>query len=442
MKKKCISSLLALVSMLALSGADANDDWRTEADQRIAEHRMGELVVTLVNQKNQPIANTQVHVRQQRHAFGFGTAISAGVLDESSDDEPYRQHIVELFNCVVLANGMKWPFWEAAERRLQTEEAVDWALSKGLDVRGHTMIWQTTQFGKPMPGDVWEEVLKAEAGEDADLDYVRKRIDDHIRSIGHHFAGRVIHWDVTNEITEHYKALSALTPDEPPRTSSEIADWYRLAHEADPNAKLFVNDYHILVGDKPKAKDGYESTIKSLLDAGAPLHGIGMQCHYYRQNLTRTPQQLLETLDRFGKYGLPIWITEFDAFGGGWGTGEARLQAQADFFRDHLYACFSHPAVQGYVIWGFWDGRHWASEAPLFKKDWSPKPSLDVYRELVLDKWWTDEVATTDENGVLRLRVFKGEHLLTFEYEGKEYEAPVSIYGAESVDRIRVKPGK
>jgi endo-1,4-beta-xylanase len=420
-------------------GAADSDTWYADADRRIAEHRMGELVVTFVDEDRNPIANAEVHVQQRRHAFGFGTALSARHLAKTEADDPYRQHMRELFNCVVIENGQKWPLWERSDWRGITEEAVDWAFRQGLGVRGHVMVWQTTQFGKPMPKDVWSQVLAAQDGQPADLDHVRRRIDQHIRTIGHHFRDRVVHWDVTNEITDHHKALEVLTPDEPAHRSSLIADWYRLAHEVDPEAKLFVNDYHILVGDKKNFKNRYEETIESLVQAGAPLHGIGMQCHYYHKNLTRTPQQIHDTLDRFGRFGLPIWISEFDTFGHGWGEGAERDQAQADFFRQHLYACFAHPAVEGHVMWGFWDGSHWAKQAPLFAKDWSPKPGYEVYRELVLGRWWTDETATTDEQGVLRLPVFKGQHSVSLTHQGKRYELPVTVLEDEAHHRLRIK---
>jgi len=152
---------------------------------------------------------------------------------------------------------------------------------------------------------------------------------------------------VTNEITAHHHALKVLDPDHPPRTSPLIAEWYRAAHAADPQAQLFVNDYDVLVGGREGHRKGYESTIQSLLDAGAPLHGIGMQAHVHRAKVRPTPQGMRAVLDRFGRFGLPIWITEFDTFGGGWGDGEDRTAAETACFREVLISCFAHPAVEG-----------------------------------------------------------------------------------------------
>ncbi len=436
---------LALVVIASLHAAaeEAGFDretWFAAAEARIAKHRQGELVLTLVDNDREPVAGTAVRIKQTRHAFPFGTAISGELILAAKPGDTYRERILENFNTVTIENAQKWPLWECPEWRARAEAAVDWARRHELLVRGHCMVWQTTQFGKPMPRHEWLEVLAAEAGEPADLARVERRIRDHIADIGGHYRGRVAHWDVTNEITEHHKALAVLTPGEDPLTSSKIAHWYRLAHRAAPDAELLVNDYGILSGKKEAQKAGYEATIRSLVEDGAPLHGIGMQCHNWTWWTRRNPEQITTTLDRFARFGLPIWITEFDTPGKGWGEERAeREPKQAEYLREHLTACFAHPAVGGYVMWGFWDGKHWSDDAPLFREDWSEKPAYAVWRELVFDRWWSDETVTTDDAGVLRVRLFKGKHRLTLEHAGREWSFTVVVRDSEVRTRIRLK---
>lgn len=435
-----ILPLILLAALLAAEeGAPAEPavDWEAEAAAAIRAHRMGELTLVLHGKGGEPAAGIELELEQTRHAFGFGTAISATHFATTEPDDPYRQRIAELFNVAVLENGHKWPLWEQASRRAAAEQVHEFCRQHRIALRGHTLLWQTKQFGKPMPGDVWAEILKAEAGEEADLDHVRHRIAAHLDATTRQLAGTVIHWDVTNEITAHHHALKVLDPDHPPRTSPLIVEWYRAAHAADPLARLFVNDYSILVGHNEGHRAGYESTIQSLLDAGAPLHGIGMQCHVTSQGARPTPAQIRERLDRFGRFGLPIWITEFDTIGGKW--GDDKLAAQTECFREVLIGCFAHPAVEGFLMWGFWDGKHWGKNAPLFNRDWSPKPALQIYRDLVFGEWWSRETATTDAQGRVTLRVFKGEHRVTLRLGDEAQVVTVALHGPAAEQHLRVK---
>ena len=442
MRPALLASVLALAFAGAMSGSLLAADlpeWELAAQEQIRQHRMGELTLVLRGKGGEPVAGAELALRQRRHHFGFGTAVNAGHFAQTAEDDPYRQRIVELFNVAVLENGHKWPAWERTNRRTMTIATTDWLRRRGIAIRGHTLLWQTKQFGKPMPADVWAEVLKAEAGEPADLDHVRRRIADHLEATTRQLAGTVIHWDVTNEITAHHHALQVLDPEHPPRTSPLIAEWYRAVHAADPDARLFVNDYSILVNRNDGHRQGYEATIQSLLDAGAPLHGIGMQCHVTSDFHRPRPAEIKERLDRFGRFGLPIWITEFDCIGKSWPEGEERIAAQTECFREILIGCFAHPAVEGFIMWGFWDGRHWGKNAPLYHQDWSPKPGLAIYRDLVFGQWWSEENATSDDQGRVSLRVFKGTHHVTVTVGEETYESEVAITGSDATQVLYLR---
>ncbi|MDA3961060.1 MAG: endo-1,4-beta-xylanase [Planctomycetota bacterium] len=415
-----------------------DEAWEQAAEEQIRAHRMGTLTVTLRDADHRVMPGLRVRLRQTESAFSWGTAVRAQYCADETAEPQYLRHLEEQFNCAVLDNDHKWPIWERAERRVYAEAAVAWLRARGKRLRGHTMLWQTKQFGLPMPGDVWAEVLKAEAGESADLAHVRARIAAHIAAAGAHSRGKVMAWDVTNEITEHHHALLALTPEQNPHTSSEIAEWYRLARQADPEAALFVNDYHILVGDFEEHKRGYEATIQSLLDAQAPLGGIGMQAHFHGADLQRSAAQIAATLDRFARFGLPIWITEFDTFGA-WSDDQAEREAeQAAFMRRFMISCFAHPAVAGFMLWGFWDGSHWAKNGPLFRHDWSSKPGYEVWQELVFKRWRSEAELETDANGSASLRGFKGDYVLECEHDGTSWQLPVSLHGELAEHTVRL----
>jgi hypothetical protein len=74
---------------------------------------------------------------------------------------------------------------------------------------------------------------------------------------------------------------------------------------------------------------------------------------------------------------------------------------------------FSHPAVEGIIMWGFWDAAHWKKNAPLFREDWSLKPAGQIYKDLVLEEWRTQNSGPTDGKGVYQTRGFHGRYKIT-----------------------------
>jgi GH35 family endo-1,4-beta-xylanase len=185
----------------------------------------------------------------------------------------------------------------------------------------------------------------------------------------------------------------------------EMVDWFKEVRSVQPSSKLFINDYGILSGGSGNVshRDHYEHTIKTLLEKGAPLDGIGMQGHF--DNQLTGPVDILAILDRYAKYGLPIWVTEYDVE-----IQDEELCGQ--FTRDFYTALFSHPSVEGIVMWGFWDGSHWKDNAIMYRRDWSLKPSGEAIRELLLKTWNTNELGTTDAHGTFTTRGFLGDYAI------------------------------
>jgi endo-1,4-beta-xylanase len=191
-----------------------------------------------------------------------------------------------------------------------------------------------------------------------------------------------------------------------------MVEWFKEARAADPKAKLFINDYAILSGgggDTPH-RSHYEKTIAYLIQKGAPLDGIGMQGHF-GSSLT-SPDDMLAILDRFAKFGKPIWITEYDV--------DIKDEALAgQFTRDFYTTLFSHPSVAGIMMWGFWDSAHWHQNAPLYRGDFSLKPAGKAYRELVLRDFRTNASGLTDAAGSYATRAFFGSYDVTVTAAGK-----------------------
>ena len=100
-------------------------------------------------------------------------------------------------------------------------------------------------------------------------------------------------------------------------------------------------------------------------------------------------------------------ISEFD-------TNFPNEQLQADYYRDFLTAWFAHPATEAFIMWGFWGGAHWMGDAgAMFRRDWSEKPNLAAYRDLVYKDWWTRASRQTNAEGLTTVRAFHGRHRVT-----------------------------
>jgi GH35 family endo-1,4-beta-xylanase len=402
--------------------------WRAEADKRIAQHRMSPARVHVLDPDGKPLPGATVRLRMKRHAYAFGSCVAPFYLFDQEHSETYRSHIPELFNTVVFENEHKWKLWENLGRRAATDRAVDWVAERGLRLRGHTMIWQTMKYGGPMPAEIHRAV---ETKDDSKRDFARERSLDHIRAIGAHYRDIITDWDVVNEQVKEHHLTEFLDPKRPVNNAPILVDWYKTAAEAAPKAILYINDFDILPGDHAAHKREYEAIIRFLLDEGAPLGGIGMQGHFGAGGAVRSPEQILETLDRFARFGLPIQVTEFDMFGKGWGDSlEEREAREARFLDQILTTVFSHPATSGFIMWGFWDGRHWFKNGSLFRLDWTPKPALQVWRDRVLRDWRTNADLVTDGDGVAEIRAFHGD-----------YEATIERGGVSRTVRLRVSPG-
>ncbi len=338
---------------------------------------------------------TRVEVMQLEHEFWFGTAINASMFRPGADpheQEHYLRVLKENFNCVVHENALKWYATEREQGMVSYKDVdrmLEWAESNGMRTRGHCLLWA-------VPGYVqdWVKALG-----DADL---RRHIERRIRGVVGRCKGRIIEYDVNNEMLH-----GAYYAD---RLGRQVrADMFSWAHEEAPDAPLYVNDYNILSGGD---LDRYEEQIEWLLAEGAHVGGIGCQGHF-DENISMTARSAREALDRLARFGLPIRITEFDI---NTKDEEAKARGLEELYR----ICWEHPAVEGVLMWGFWEGRHWRPDAALGKRAWSPTPAAETYRRLVYDQWWTRWSGEADADGMCRVPAVYGRHRISAADQAQE----------------------
>jgi len=409
---------LADMPGFAYEGHEEDAPWRQAAAQRIEKIRKADLTVSVLTATSQPAANADVRVRMTRHAFPFGSAIAIdGVKDPGPDGQKYRQFIERNFNRIVFENDLKWRVWKADNvwaRKFRTE-TLAWLDQNSIQARGHCLVWPS-----------WRNLPQDLAGLKDDPAALGQRVTDHIAEEVGALRGRLVEWDVINEPYDNHDLMDILG-------NEAMVDWFKQARAADPGARLFINDYAILAngGRDAAHQDHYEKTIRFLIDRQAPLAGIGIQGHF-RSQLTG-PQQMLSILDRFAALGKDIEITEFDA-----DIPDERMQA--DFTRDFYTAMFSHQAVTGVLMWGFWEGRHWRPPAAMVRKDWTLKPNGQAWMDLIHKEWTTDVSGKTDAQGRFATRGFLGDYEVSVCANGKTQSARMTL--SKSAGQMQIVLGR
>lgn len=407
-----LSELPATVVRPVYEGMEADAPWRAQAQEAIRRNRMSPLEITVLSADGTPLAGAQVQVQQTRHAYWFGSAVRAGRLVGEQRRPQYGEAVKRLFNAVVLENDMKWSNW--VRDPVLPLEAARWCAQNGVSLRGHTLVWASW---RRVPAALQQQ---ARGNPQALREIVGAHIDDITTATSEYVAA----WDVLNEPFRHNELMQVLGQD-------EITEWFRRAHKGAPQSRLFVNDYGIVTGGgmDERHQDHYEQMARRLLEQQAPLHGLGMQGHFGR--ILTPPERMLAILDRYGRLGLEIQMTEYSTH------VEDPLLA-AEYLRDSLSVFFSHPATSGFMLWGFIDADSYKHTSVLLEADGETlTPAGKVWMDMIYNQWWTSETVTTDAQGRADLRVFNGEHEVALLLGGEPVAtAQVSVGGGEPPARV------
>ena len=370
----------------------------------IAKYRKGELII-----KAKP--GDRIEIEQLRHEFWFGAAIGNGMVNGSMperDLQQYKEKFLENFNAAVTENAVKWPGMERnrGEVNYATVDAIlQWTEENNMPLRAHNLFWGIPRFVQP-----WVTEL-----DDAEL---RQVLQNRAETVTARYRGRFAEYDLNNEMIHGNYYENRLGPG----ITKQMAEW---AHNGDPEAKLWLNDYDILTGNM-LAK--YMDHIRTLLAQGVPIVGIGVQGHLHAESFDRG--QLRRALDSLAVFGLPVRITEFNMPGQRSKfhreritemTPEEELQKAKDMV-DYYRICFAHPAVEGILMWGFWAGANWIPVSSLYRRDWSPTPAVEAYQDLIFREWWTNESGAAGSDGMLTVPAFYGRHKVTINGRSREVE--------------------
>ncbi len=395
-------------------GRDPNASWRRHARQRIERIRKADLTIKVVDSSGKPVVGATVDVHMQRHAFGFGSAVTARWLNAKGPDaERYRRIVADNYNKVVFENDLKWQPWELSKRnrhRLYRQQWLDsafqWLAARDIEVRGHYVTWapldreQARFIGRP--------------------DALRRQLWAHMEEKLPAVGKRVGEWDAINHIIGWGETFASVCG------SDQIyADIIKKTRQLAPRAELWVNEGQVLSGIRA---DDYKTVLQYLIAHDAAPDGIGFMGHFTRRSL-RSPEALFATFNQFARLIPNLQLTEMDVDVG------RDQDLQADYLRDVMTIAFSHPAFQAIVMWGFWEGQHWKPNAALYRRDWSIKPAGRVWLQLVRRDWWTDATGSTDARGSYRVRGFLGTYVVEVGHgtRKQEQELVLSKEGKELV---------
>jgi endo-1,4-beta-xylanase len=298
-----------------------------------------------------------------------GTAVN---MDALGTDAPYTAAVAREFNTVTPENVMKWEVVEPTQGNYNWAEAdrlVGFARRNGQAVRGHVLVWHSQ-----LPSWINET--------DFTPAQLRDLLRRHIFAEMGHFKGRIWAWDVVNEAFNEDGTLRdtiwlrALGP-------GYIADAFRWAHQADPSAILFLNDYNV-EGVNAKSTAEY-NLVKDLRRQGVPVQGFGIQGHLGIQY--GLPGDVLENVRRFDALGVKTAFTEVDVRMI-LPDDNIKTQAQAEGFGLMLRACLLVRHCISYTVWGFTDKYSWVpgvfsgqGAATPMDENLQPKPAYDTLKE-------------------------------------------------------------
>ena len=136
-----------------------------------------------------------------------------------------------------------------------------------------------------------------------------------------------------------------------------------------------------------------------------------------RNDISKT--DMIRRINILAETGLSIEITEFDTRDD---ANQISPEQQKFIFRDMLEAAFESTAVDGFIVWGFWDPGHWRGNGPLFDQNWNLKDEASPWFDLVRGQWMTNlsnQTVNTDGEWSATDAVFKGLYDFTVTVDGQ-----------------------
>jgi endo-1,4-beta-xylanase len=300
-----------------------------------------------------------------------GLLIGSEADETSFEGTRFAPVLAREFNSLTPGWEMKWG---QVDRRGYgpADAVVKFASDHRMKVRGHCLIWHTN--------------LPAWVNSQMPADELRLAMQKHIREEVAHYRGKVYAWDVVNEAVDDREGLRKTVFLEK-LGEDYIAEAFQLAHESDPDALLFYNDYDAEAAGSDwhwsRKSDRVYQLVRKLVADGVPIHAVGLQMHLMAWDYPK-PEDIAANVRRLAALGLKVAITEMDVrIKDLPGSLPERFEVQRRVYHDVLAACLKERAFMGITFWGFTDAHSWINEPErwgpdyplLFDENYQPKPA-------------------------------------------------------------------
>jgi endo-1,4-beta-xylanase len=357
----------------------------------------------LLGTGNQTNAQDQPTLKDvYKNNFLIGAALNDDIV--SGKDEVVSSIVQKQFNTITAENVMKWQPIHPEQGKYNFEPAdrfIEYGIKHNMFIVGHTLVWhwQTPQ-----------ELFTNSAGKFLDRQSMLERMKEHIFTVVGRYKGKVKGWDVVNEALDDSGNISKTKWAE---TVGEdfIEKAFEYAHEADPDAELYYNDFLI---DRPAKRDGAIRIVRRLQLKGLRIDGVGLQWHCGLDYPVRS--EFSAFVDSISSLGLKVMITELDVdilpsasdYRGADLSKNAKLKKELNPYTDGLpdekqkqladrYAeLFSmllekQGKISRITLWGVTDGASWLNDWPirgrtnyplLFDRNNKPKPAFFSVTEI------------------------------------------------------------
>ncbi|GGG94463.1 endo-1,4-beta-xylanase [Pedobacter zeae] len=232
-----------------------------------------------------------------KNYFSIGVAVGKRNL-AGEESALIKKH----FNSITAENDMKMERMQPQEGQFNWKEAdslISFAEKNNIKVRGHNLCWHEQAPSWFFTDKDGKEVSKA---------VLLQRLKAHIDAVVGRYKGKIYAWDVVNEAIDD-DSTRYLRNSKWFQICGEdfIAKAFEYAHAADPDAKLYYNDYNT---ERPEKRERVYRLLKSLKDKGVPIDGVGLQAHW--SIYEPTEKELVLAIRRYSSLGLKIQFTELD----------------------------------------------------------------------------------------------------------------------------------
>ncbi|GER43610.1 glycosyl hydrolase family 10 protein /carbohydrate-binding domain-containing protein [Striga asiatica] len=340
--------------------------------------RKRDVTLKFTSSDSNTLAGSFLRIKQTQNSFPMGSCVNRTNID----NEDFVKFFTANFNWAVFGNELKWYWTEPQKDKFNyrdADEILALCESHNIPCRGHCIFWEVQSAVQP-----WVQALSK-----PDL---ATAVQNRLTGLLTRYKGKFKHYDVNNEMLHgsFYQDRLGI---------GARAEMFETAARFDPSATLFVNDYHVEDGcDSRSSPEKYIAQVVGLWAQGAPVGGLGIQGHidYPVGPIVRSE------LDKLATLGIPIWFTELD-------VSSENEYVRADDLEVMLREAYAHPAVEGVMLWGFWELFMSRENAYLVNAEGEVNEAGKRFLKL-REEWLTKAHGHVGEDGGFGFRGFHGSY--------------------------------